>query len=200
MNKLKINLLLILLLGTISLFSCRPEVPFPRPKGYVRIDFPEDRTYLSFEETSFPYSFKYSNKAIISQDTQLVIDTENPYWLNVDYPEYNATIFLSYKEINQNNTLHQLIDESFRLSYKHDIKADFIHSPDFITENGLIGIYYNVGGNTASNDQFVVSDTLRHFMRGALYFNVTPNQDSIRPVLNYLRKDLEIMIESIKFY
>lgn len=194
-----VNLLMFLCI-ILLLISCRPEVPFPRPKGYVRIDLPEDRIYLSFDHVDFPYAFKYSDKALITQDTQLVQETESPYWLNVDYPEYNATIFLSYKEINQQNTFHQLMEESFKLSYKHDIKADYIHSPDFITQNGLVGIYYNVGGNTASNAQFMVSDTTYHFLRGALYFNVTPNEDSIKPVLNYLEKDLEVLIESLKFY
>src|SRR5690625_6392185 len=53
-----------------------------------------------------------------------------------------------------------------------------------------------VGGNTASNYQFMLSDTTKHFLRGALYFDVTPNVDSIRPVLNYLKEDMEILIRS----
>lgn len=194
----------LLFLGVLftSMFylSCRPEMPVPKPRGYVRIDMPKDRNYIDFDDVAFPYSFKYSDLGNISQDTQLVTEEQSPFWLNIEYPDYNATIYLSYKEINQEQTFSQLLEESFKLSYKHDIKADFIHSPDFVTESGLLGIYYDVGGNTASNSQFMVTDTLKHFLRGALYFNVTPNEDSIKPVLNYFREDLQVLIETIKFH
>ncbi|HLS70333.1 MAG TPA: hypothetical protein VK027_01590 [Chitinophagaceae bacterium] len=192
---------LIIILSSCMLFiSCRPNVATPKPRGYARIDFPENKNYIPFDNPDFPYSFLYADIAKISQDTQLVKEENSPYWLNIDFPSYNATIYLSYKEIKEEQSFDQLLDESFRLSYKHDIKADFIHTPDFITENGLLGIYYEVGGNTASNYQFMLSDTTKHFLRGALYFDVTPNVDSIRPVLNYLKEDMEILIESMKFY
>lgn len=194
------GLLLLMLLSSLFFVSCRPEMPIPKPRGYVRIDMPEDRNYIEFNDVKFPYSFKYSDMGNISQDTQLVVEEQSPYWLNIEYPKYNATIYLSYKEITSEQTFDQLLEESFKLSYKHDIKADFIHSPDFITENGLLGIYYDVGGNTASNSQFMVTDTLKHFLRGALYFDVTPNEDSIRPVLNYFREDLQVLIETVKFH
>lgn len=192
--------LLILLAFSIGILSCRPSNPIPKPKGYVRVDMPADREYITFDNPAFPYSFKYSTLGVITQDTQLVAIEESPYWLNIDYADYNATIYLSYKEITKEQGFDVLLEESFKLTYKHDIKAEFIHAPDFVTENGLLGIYYNVGGNTASNYQFMLSDTTKNFLRGALYFNVTPNEDSIRPVLEYFKDDLEILIETLKFY
>lgn len=189
-----------ILFSSILFLSCRPNISTPKPRGYARIDFPEDKNYIPFDNPDFPYSFLYADIANISQDTQLIAEEESPYWLNVDFPDYSATIYLSYKEIKAGQSFDQLLDESFKLSYKHDIKADFIHTPDFVTENGLLGIYFEVGGNTASNYQFMLSDTTKHFLRGALYFNVTPNVDSIRPVLNYLKEDMEILIESMEFY
>jgi hypothetical protein len=44
-----------------------------------------------------------------------------------------------------------------------------------------------------------VTDSVNHFLRGALYFNVLPNADSLAPVQNYLREDVLRMLKSLEW-
>lgn len=192
------KVLLFPLLLIIALGSCRPKTPVPKPRGYYRIDLPQ-HAYINFDSTGFPFRFEYPVYGRISQDANLNKEEHAPYWLNVDFPEMDATIFLSYKPITSQEPLSALIDQSYKLSYAHDIRADYIKSPQFKTKNGLTGVFYSVGGNAASAYQFFVTDNDKHFIRGALYFNTTPNADSLRPASEFLKKDMEYMVETIQF-
>jgi gliding motility-associated lipoprotein GldD len=182
----------------IAFSSCRPKAPVPKPRGYYRIELPS-RAYQNFDSTGFPFRFEYPVYGRISQDANLNKEEHAPYWLNVDFPGMDATIFLSYKPITSEEPLSTLIDQSYKLSYAHDIRADYIKSPQFKTKNGLTGVFYSVGGNAASAYQFFVTDNNKHFIRGALYFNTTPNADSLRPASEFLKKDMEYMVETIQF-
>ncbi len=186
------------LLGIILLSSCRPDIPVPKPRGYFRIDMPE-KAYQEFDSTGFPYSFSYPVYGKITQDEELVKRENSPYWININFPDFNASVYLSYKEITPEEPFAQLMEESYRLTYAHDIRADYIRSPDFITSKGVMGIYYNVGGNAASTYQFLLTDTVKNFVRGSLYFEVTPNVDSLKPSLEFLKKDIDHLIETFEF-
>jgi gliding motility-associated lipoprotein GldD len=181
------------------LFACRPAVPTPKPRGFFRMDFPE-KQYVTFDSVGFPLGFQYPGYGTITQDTSLVRMERSPYWINVFFPEFNATIYLSYKAITATDHLDKLVNESYKLSQKHDIRADYIKITDeFVTPEGLTAVYYSVGGNAASSFQFYVTDRERHFTRGALYFDVTPNVDSLRPAIDFLRKDMEKMVMTMRF-
>lgn len=182
----------------ILLYSCRPSTPVPKPRGYFRIELPQHE-YRKFDSTSFPFRFEYPVYGKITQDLNLNKEEHSPYWLNVEFAEMNAAIYISYKPIAGTETLESLIDESFRLSYAHDIRADYIKTPPFRTANGLTGVTYNVGGNAASAYQFYITDGQRNFIRGALYFNVSPNADSLRPATEFLKKDMDHLIETMSF-
>jgi len=189
---------IIALLGLSVWTACRPKEPVPRPRGYYKIDFPE-KTYRTFDSLSFPYTFEYPAYGVITQDSNLVKQENNPYWINIYFPEMDATIYLSYKVISQQDPLEKLIDDSYRLSYAHNVKADYIKTPEFTTENGLTGIFYYVGGNAASAYQFYVSDNKKNFLRASLYFNIAPNADSLKPAAEFLKKDMERLVHTLKF-
>jgi len=178
--------------------SCRPAIPVPKPRGYFRYDFPE-HAYQKFDSAGFPFTFEFPVYGKIEQDLNLNKEEHSPYWLNVSFPEWDATIYLSYKQVDAANPLEKLIEESYRLTAKHDVRADYIKAPPFKTRNGLVGVFYNVGGNAASAYQFYVTDEKKHFIRGALYFNVTPNADSLLPATEFLRKDMEHLVETLQF-
>lgn len=182
----------------LCLSACRPSVPVPKPRAYYKIELP-DRAYQAFNRDSFPYSFEFPAYAEVLQDQQLVEKEQSPYWVNVVFPDFNATIYLSYKSIGKEESLAKLMDESYRLSFAHDIRADYIQTPQFQTPQGLVGVLYEVGGDAASPYQFFLTDTTRHFIRGALYFNVTPNADSLAPVIGFLKKDMDHLIETFRF-
>jgi len=179
--------------------ACHPSVPVPKPVGYYKVDLPEAHAYQLFDSAGFPFSFMYPVYAHITQDTQLVRAEHAPYWINVAVPQLDATIYLSYKRISDKEPLAKLMEESYKLSFAHDIKADYIKSPQFTTKNGLVGVFYDVGGNAASAYQFFITDTVRNFVRGALYFDVSPNADSLRPGTEFLKQDIEYLIQTLRF-
>lgn len=182
---------------TIS--SCRPKVTSPKPLGYYKIELPEKHAYQRFDSAGFPFSFRYPTYAIITQDNNLIKEEHAPYWIDVSFPDLNAKIYLSYKKVSSAEPLEKLINESYKLSFSHDVRADYIKAPAFQTKNGLQGVYYKVGGNAASNYQFFITDENENFVRGSLYFNVTPNEDSLRPAINFLKQDLDTLIQSFRF-
>ncbi|WP_157977073.1 gliding motility lipoprotein GldD [Taibaiella helva] len=196
MTKLKAGLGIAMLLLTMS--ACRPSVPVPKPRGYYRIELPE-HAYRTFDSAGFPFRLEYPVYGHIGQDANLNKEEHAPYWINIEFPEMNATIYLSYKPVTTAEPLAKLVEESYKLSYAHDIRADYINTPRFRTRNGLSGVAYNVGGDAASAYQFYVTDEQRHFIRGALYFNVSPNADSLKPAADFLKKDMDHLIQTIQF-
>ena len=188
-----------------------------KKKGYYKIEFPE-RKYMRFEQEGFPYTFEYPVYAnVIKDSTYFDTNPENPYWINIDFPQFGGRIFLSYKIIGgkamykikqQNgtykdsagiNVFDKMVNDAFNLTNKNQaittaIKDSLMHTP-----NGVTGIFFTVGGNAATAKQFFLSDTTKNFIRGALYFDVTPNADSLRPVQDFLQKDIEHMINTFKW-
>jgi gliding motility-associated lipoprotein GldD len=186
-----------LLIGLITT-GCRPTPPVPKPRAYFKIDLPEHK-YQQFDSANFPFSFEFPVYGKISQDRDLIKEQHSPYWINVDVASLDATIYLSYKSIGSEESLDRLVEESYKLSYAHDIRADYIKTPQFRTKNGLTGIYYYVGGNAASSCQFFITDEKKNFIRGALYFNATPNADSLKPASDFMKKDMEHLVQTLRF-
>ncbi|MGB4843103.1 MAG: hypothetical protein WBP16_01420 [Ferruginibacter sp.] len=188
-----------------------------KKKGYYKIDFPE-RKYISFQKEGFPYSFEYPAYAQVIKDTTYFDqDLQNPYWVNVDFPDFGARIFLSYKAIGGKSTykvkqadgvykdslgvnvFDYMVNDAFKLTSKNESVATSIKDSLFHTQNGITGVFFRVGGNAATAKQFFMSDTTKNFFRGALYFDVTPNADSLRPVQDFLQKDIDHLINTFKW-
>lgn len=178
--------------------ACNSDYPY-RPRGYFRLDLPQ-KSYQKFDKPGFPYTFEYPTYARVIQDSLFFEQkTENPYWINIDFPQFNGRIHLSYKEIGR-NSFDSLVNDAFTLSYKqHTYKASAIEPEPFTTPNGSSGVYFNLKGNTATANQFFITDSVKHFLRGALYFSATPNEDSLRPVNQFLRKDVEHLINTVQW-
>jgi gliding motility-associated lipoprotein GldD len=170
----------------------------PKRRGYFRIDFPQHE-YQTFDRPGYPFSFEYPVYANVVRDTSF-FDTvpENPYWINIDFPRFNAKIYISYKQIGP-NTFDKLTDDAFKMTYKHTVKASSIDQSVIQTPNGIGGIFFHVGGNAATAQQFFLTDTTHHFLRGALYFDTTPNEDSLAIVNNFLQVDLNHLINTFKW-
>ncbi len=190
---------LIIILAITLLTSCRPDTYTPKPRGYYRIAMPE-RAYQAFDDPAFPYRFEYPVYGRIVRDTNMGgMKPDNPWWINVDFPDLGGRIYLSYKTIDQDHSLANLLDDAHEMSYFHTKKADYINAPSFNNGHNVSGVFYNVGGNAASTYQFFATDTARHFLRGALYFDVTPNVDSLKPVNEFLKKDMEHLLETLRW-
>lgn len=206
---------LIFFLLLTLLISCNSNYT-PRPRGYFAIDFPKHR-YQLFDEPGYPYSFEYPAYSRVTKDSAVADDNpDNPYWINIDIPSLNAKIYLSYKTIGGNssyrvktdrglkdsssqNTFENLREDAYKIAYKHSVKASSIEDSAFVTPNGIGGVFFNIGGNAATGKQFFATDTVKHFLRGALYFNATPNADSLGIVYAFLQKDMLQMINTLKW-
>lgn len=172
--------------------ACR-EAYTPKPRTYIRLDFPE-KEFIIFD--SIPsYSFEYPKYAEIQTNFE---GNKTPDWFNIDLPGLNGRIYMSYKKIN--NNLNEYIEDSRGFVYKHTIKAESINELTVSDEKRKVyGILYDIKGNTASNVQFFLTDSVRHFLRGALYFNSQPDKDSLNPVINFVRDDILHLINTLEW-
>jgi gliding motility-associated lipoprotein GldD len=177
--------------------SCNSDYTI-RQKGYFKIDLPEHK-YITFDEPGYPYSFEYPVYSTVVQDsTFFEAQPENPYWINIDFPSLNGKIYMSYKDVKKNQ-FDKLVDDAFKLTYKHSTKATGIKDSLMRTPNGVTGIFFKVSGNAATARQFFVTDSTTHFLRGALYFDSTPNADSLGIVNDFLEADMKHLINSLRW-
>ena len=186
------------LLFIFSMVSCNSDYTI-KPRGYFKIDFPQKK-YQKFDDPSYPYAFEYPVYGKVVKDSLFFDEkAENHYWININFPRFNGKIYISYKEIGKNK-FDSLVNDAFTMSYKqHTYKASAIEPTPFTTPNNLNGIYFNLKGNTATAHQFFITDSTKHFLRGALYFDAVPNEDSLRPVNNFLQKDLQHLINTLNW-
>lgn len=193
------NNLFFLLTFTVLLSSCR-EVAVPRPKGYFRIDLPQHE-YITFNSdfsqvANLPLSFEYPVYGKISFESDAYAE---PGWFNIEFPAFNAKIYLTYLDIK--NDIDTLMEQTYRLNIKNHItKADAINEQMIIDpERKIYGILYDLKGSTATAVQFFVTDSIKHFFRGSLYFLAEPNPDSLAPVNEFFREDVIHIIETLKW-
>ena len=184
---------LLIIVVTIFVFAACGNTYIPRPYGYFRIDFPE-HAYSRPDTLNLPYCFDVSQIAcVISRETP-----NEKYWIDIQYPTLNGNIYCSYKSVK--NDIFELSEDARKIVYTHSVKADGINEIFFEhPEQQVYSILYDLVGNTASPVQFVVTDSVRHFFRAALYFNHVPNKDSIAPMVQYVREDIVRLIESFEW-
>ena len=181
----------------LSIVSCK-EKPVHKPKGYFKIELPEHQ-YQIFNQPGYPYSFEYPVYAKVVKDTSFFGEvTENPWWINIDIPSMNGKIYMSYKEIGKYK-LDSLLRHSFRLSDAHSSKASSKEDLLITTPNNVHGMLFQLGGNVATANQFFVTDSTKHFLRGALYFDASPNEDSLKVVNDFLLQDMRHLISTLKW-
>ena len=183
---------IIFLITILVLTSCNQDYT-PKPRGYMKIEFP-DKQYREFN-IGAPFSFNYPTYAEVLPDNS---KNAEPWWFNIVFPSFDATIYLSYKKVDDNINVY--IEDSRTLAYKHSIKAESIdESLIYDTETKTFGIIYDLKGNTASALQFFLTDSSNHFIRGSLYFNTAPEKDSLAPLVSFIREDLEMLINTFQW-
>lgn len=204
-------------LGVIVFFaSCNSEYTSKR-EGYFKIELPE-KSYTTFNEPGYPYTFEYPVYARIAKDSSFFDSAgANTSWINVVFPRFHGKIFISYKNIQGNsvykvkgprgeyrdsvgkNNFQSMVNDAYNLTYKNDIKAYSIEDSLMHTPHNITGIFFKVSGNVATSKQFFLTDTVNHFLRGALYFDATPNEDSLKPVNAFLQQDVKHLINTLQW-
>lgn len=170
-----------------TLFSCKDDA-VPKPSSYLRLDYPVAE-YAHFENAC-PFTFDMNSTAIIKQKGDCNFE--------INYPKMKATVYLTYKPVN--NNINILLRDAQKLTYEHVIKADdILEQPYRNPDKKVYGMFYQVGGNAATNTQFYVTDSVKHFVAGSVYFYAKPNFDSIMPAASYLKNDMQNLMESLKW-
>ncbi|TBN03318.1 gliding motility lipoprotein GldD [Hyunsoonleella flava] len=194
--KVKFGVLLILLL---MMASCGNEDYVPKPKAFLRLDYPK-ASYKMQRLSKMPVAFEVSSLVNDLKVKPLQSTTES-YGANLEYKPLKATLFLTYKAIDgSEKNLNDFLKDAQKLTLEHTKKADEI--PVYPYENKarkVYGMLSEVKGDAASPAQFYVTDSVNHFLTGSLYFRVKPNYDSILPAANYLQKDIQRIMETIEW-
>lgn len=188
-----IRLIVVAVIAMAIFTSCEEEYT-PKPRAYARIELP-DHAYIfaGGEDWHCPYSFDFSKYSAITVDPRYEKST---CWYNLYYPKFKATLHLTYTPLD--GDLAQHIEDSRKLAMKHISMAAQIDETliDF-PQKKVHGIVYDFAGATASDLQFFLTDSTSHFLRGALYFRVHPNKDSLGPVIDYVKRDISHLIGSL---
>lgn len=191
------TIFLLLLVNCILLtvfVSCDDKTYQPKPKGYFRIDLPE-KEYVSLDSMKY-YSFEHP---VYSKITPDYLSPEEKEWVNVEFPSFKGTIHISYKNVD--NNIEKYLEDSYYMMTKHISRAMGIR--DSVVANperkvyGLV--YFLEGEGVASPLQFYLTDSVNHFLRGSLYFNVKTNNDSLAPVIDFITDDIRHLIETVKW-
>lgn len=189
---MKFYKVLLIFVITLIFYSCGDDSYTPKPKGYFRIDLPEKKYEPAIIDC--PFSFEKPIYAEIKKDPK----NQNPCWFNLEFYSLQATIYFSYNDLN--NDVNNYLEDSRTLAFKHSVKATdieqiVINKP----EKKVYGLVYDIKGDAASEYQFHLTDSTHHFLIGSLYFNTVPNRDSIQPVLDFIKQDIEHIFSTFEW-
>lgn len=179
---------LIIILLSLLLMSCGRGETIPKPKGYLSLNYP--KVGYTKLDIARPYKFDVSKNSIVVQQPK--------NWLKIEYPALKASVNITYRPVKDN--LRELLIEAEKLVYEHTVKADQIVGRDYMNKkDNVYGKLAEITGNAASQLQFHVTDSTRHFLKGSLFFYSRPNYDSIYPAVEYLKKDMIRIMETLEW-
>lgn len=192
-----LTLFSVLILAMMMLFmaSCGDENQYqPKPKGYFRIDLPE-KDYVRID-TLQRYAFEVPGYAVLTLDP---FSPQEKNWVNVEIPRFKASIHLTHKDVKGN--LGEYLEDIHTMVTKHLQKASGMNDSLVINpERKVYGMVIEMDGKgVATPLQFYLTDSTANFVRGALYFNFVPNNDSMQPVIDYLKQDINRMINTFEW-
>ncbi|MDP1816491.1 MAG: gliding motility lipoprotein GldD [Leadbetterella sp.] len=189
------SFLIIVLLALTIACGNKSTVYYPKPKGFERIDLPKQEYQML--KGNYPYTFEYSKAAVITPD--ITKDAE-PYWILVEYPTLNAKIQFTYKPLEGDLTkLDKHVADAYKLASKHQVRATAQREQVVQLKNGKKVVIIEIDGEVPSHFQFYATDTSKHFLRGAVYLNAATMNDSLQPVVDYLKVDSRRILETLKW-
>ena len=194
----KLLILLVLLNSCGSTNSSEKEESaddLPRPKGYNRIVLP--RPIYHSLAPGHPFTFEVSNYAKVLRDS---VSWAEPHWLYVYYPRWNAFIQLTYKPLaGDKRKLKGLINDAYQLASKHQGKASGIQDYIMTTRSGRKATLIELDGEVATSFQFFTTDSTKHYLRGAVYVNTATANDSLAPIIQFLKNDAIHLIQTLQW-
>lgn len=183
--------ILFFLLGILNLTGCGEDEAQPKPPAFLSLEYPAAK--YTPANLDCPFTFEINEFAEIKPSRNNI-----PCWLNLEYSTMNGIIFITYQQVH--NNIDSLLQDAQKLPLQHTIKADAIEGDLYTNElNNTYGMFYDVEGDAASQAQFYLTDSVKHFLTGSIYFNRQPNFDSIVPAADYLKKDIKHLIETVRW-
>jgi len=196
-KKKKINYLstfIVLALISGLAISCTTHYQ-PKPKGYNRLILPEAK-YQSLPD-SLPYQFEYSTSAKLLRDTSWI---NEKHWVEIYYPTLKANIHITFKRLqNKEALLKEFLDDAYNLTSKQQIKAYGIDEVKVVTPLGKTALIAEISGEVPSQFQFTMTDSSKNFLRGALYFNTKVQNDSLAPAIDFMKKEVMHLINTLEW-
>lgn len=213
------NILICFALAALLFAACGGGDYTPKPQAYLRIDMPEHSYWLvdslcthagdtlvygtdtmvtiTGSCKTFPFTFEANQCVEIKEKSA----PKGEEWLDLVYPQWAGVVFLTYKRLNGPDDLRGQIDTSSRLVEKHYKFSSGVDEQSFDSDDGTVHAvtWHLKGSKVASTFQFYATDSVRHFLRGALYVDRTPNNDSLAPVLEYMQEDIEHLVETLRW-
>jgi len=189
-----IKRIVVLLSIIIVLYSCSNDgALMPKRRGYFRIDLPEKN--YTFYKGDCPFTFEHPGYSVVLKDR----DTNSePCWLNLVFPKFHGNLYLTYKALE--GILPLFTEECRKFAVTHEIKASSINEQGVSNDSAHVyGLIYDIEGDAASNLEFYLTDSVHHFIRGALYFYAVPNKDSLAPVLGFIKQDIYHLIKTFRW-
>jgi len=189
--------LLFFYLVLFNLLSCTPEEEtyLPKKRGYHRIELPQHE-YQRFDSATTPFTFEYSKYAVIMPDYSFMTE---PFWYEILYPQFSAQISIAYKYISHPDTLPVYFNTSSKLTHKHHIKATAIEEYITRTPHNYTAIIAELEGDVPSTYQWFITDSAKNFLRAALYFPSSTRNDSLAPVIEFIKKDMLYMLNTVEW-
>jgi gliding motility-associated lipoprotein GldD len=166
----------------------------PKPRGYYRIAL-ADKSYTEYQsDCGVKMEVNASSKVEVINKN----NSKDSCWFNIYYPRHKARLHCTYFPIH--NNFEKLIGEAYEFAVSHEMKASAMKRTLIEdTDRNMFGIIYDIEGEAASQLQFFLTDSTKHFFRGSLYFFNSPNPDSIAPVLDYVRQDVLRITQTLKW-
>lgn len=193
-NLLPVSAGIIFFSFALLFISCSRDYQ-PKPKGYNRLILPPKEYHISPD--TFPYRFEYSTHAKLLRDSSWYGEKN---WVEIYYPELKANIHITYKQLaNREDFLRELLDDSYNLTSKQQIKASGIDELITVTPSGKTAVIAEISGEVPSQFQFTMTDSTKNFIRGALYFNTRVQNDSLAPAIDFMKKETLHFINTLEW-
>ena len=195
---MRISVIGLIAVGCIGLLlgnACSsPPPPRPRPYGYHRIELPTKRTYTRFSNEVCNFTFEYPDFGEVSQNRK------DSCWVDVYFPRFECKWHITYHDIEESGRAWDAHFEEHRtLVYKHSQKATLIQ-PDQLKAPQGYGTLYEIYGNVGNPAQvFFSSLDDRQVVMTSFYFNTATKNDSLQPIIDFMKEELRHMASSVEW-
>jgi len=192
--------IILILIGLFIFASCEDQgLPTPKPRMYPRVKYPV-KEFGAFKESYCQFSFSQPLYAKVKKEEYYFEGKPlDPCWFDLEIKALNTTIHCSYYPINKPKDFEDYVNDAFKLTGKHNVRAEYIDEILVDNQKGVTGILFELTGPVASPLQFFLTDSTSHFFRGSVYFNSEVNRDSILPVYDFVKEDVLEMIETFEW-